>query len=49
MTKGLPSFLEVTLHSNGGSLIFDADTHKEFVGLYRAIGRDKDTQRSDDA
>src|ERR1700743_1381435 len=31
--------LEVVLHSNNGSLVFDADTHEEFVGLFRAIGQ----------
>jgi enoyl-CoA hydratase/carnithine racemase len=36
--------LEVTLHSNGGSLVFDADTHEEFVDLFRAIGQDEDTR-----
>jgi enoyl-CoA hydratase/carnithine racemase len=36
--------LEVTLHSNGGSLIFDADTHKEFADLFGAIGNDEDNR-----
>jgi enoyl-CoA hydratase/carnithine racemase len=36
--------LEVTLHSNGGSLIFDADTHAEFVTLFREIGHDDATR-----
>jgi enoyl-CoA hydratase/carnithine racemase len=36
--------LEVTLHSNDRSLVFDADTHEEFVGLFRAIGQDEDTR-----
>ena len=35
--------LEVTLHSNDASLVFDADTHEEFVDLFRAIGHDEDT------
>jgi enoyl-CoA hydratase/carnithine racemase len=36
--------LEVVLHSNNGSLVFDAATHEEFVGLFRAIGEDQDTR-----
>jgi enoyl-CoA hydratase/carnithine racemase len=36
--------LEVTLNSNGGSLVFDADTHQEFVDLFRVIGQDEDTR-----
>lgn len=36
--------LEVTLHSNDGSLVFDADTHEEFVCLFRTIGQDEDTR-----
>jgi enoyl-CoA hydratase/carnithine racemase len=36
--------LEVTLHTEDESLIFDADAHAEFVDLFRAIGQDQDTR-----
>lgn len=36
--------LEVTFHSNGKSLIFDAETHQEFVSLFHTIGQDTDTR-----
>jgi enoyl-CoA hydratase/carnithine racemase len=36
--------LEVAFHSNGQSLVFNADTHEEFVSLFRTIGQDPDTR-----
>ena len=32
--------LEVVLHTNGGTLIFNGYTHEEFVELFHQIGQD---------
>jgi enoyl-CoA hydratase/carnithine racemase len=34
--------LEVTLRSNGGTLVFDGHTHEQFVDLFHHIGEDLD-------
>lgn len=36
--------LEVTLHSDGGTLIFNGHTHEQFVDLFHAIGSDTDNR-----
>jgi len=36
--------LEVTLHSNGGVLIFNGYTHEQFVDLFHAIGSDPENR-----
>jgi enoyl-CoA hydratase/carnithine racemase len=36
--------LEIMLHTAGKSLTFDADTHEEFVELFRVVGQDRDTR-----
>lgn len=35
---------EVTLHSNGKSLIFERRMHEEFADLFRILGEDKDNR-----
>jgi enoyl-CoA hydratase/carnithine racemase len=36
--------LEVALHTDGGTLVFDGHTHEEFVDLFHAIGSDRDNR-----
>ena len=36
--------LEVTLHSDGGTLLFNGYTHEQFVDLFHRIGDDKDNR-----
>jgi enoyl-CoA hydratase/carnithine racemase len=36
--------LEVTLHSDGGTLLFNGYTHEQFVDLFHRIGNDKDNR-----
>jgi enoyl-CoA hydratase/carnithine racemase len=36
--------LEVVLHTDGGTLVFDGHTHEEFVGLFHEIGQDAENR-----
>jgi enoyl-CoA hydratase/carnithine racemase len=36
--------LEVVLHTDGGTLIFNGHTHEQFVDLFHAIGSDRDNR-----
>jgi enoyl-CoA hydratase/carnithine racemase len=36
--------LAVTLHTDGGKLVFNGHTHAEFVDLFHAIGEDRDNR-----
>jgi enoyl-CoA hydratase/carnithine racemase len=36
--------LEVALHTNGGTLVFDGHTHEQFVDLFHHIGEDLDNR-----
>ena len=36
--------LEVALHTDGGTLVFDGHTHEQFVDLFHAIGSDSDNR-----
>ena len=36
--------LEVALHTDGGKLVFDGQTHEQFVDLFHAIGEDRDNR-----
>ena len=40
LTRSLEGVLEVTLHTDGGTLIFNGHTHEEFVELFHQIGAD---------
>src|SRR6267143_3239955 len=40
LTRSQDGVLEVVLHTNGGTLIFNGYTHEEFVELFHQIGRD---------
>jgi enoyl-CoA hydratase/carnithine racemase len=36
--------LEVTLHTDGGTLVFNGNTHEQFVDLFHVIGSDPDNR-----
>jgi len=36
--------LEVALHTNGGTLVFNGHTHEQFIDLFHAIGSDPDNR-----
>jgi len=40
LTRSQDGVLEVVLHTNGGTLIFNGYTHEEFVELFHQIGQD---------
>lgn len=40
LTRSPDGVLEVVLHTNGGTLIFNGYTHEEFVELFHQIGQD---------
>ncbi|WP_260929461.1 enoyl-CoA hydratase/isomerase family protein [Novosphingobium sp. 9] len=44
LTRKDNGVLEVSLHSDGGKLIFDGHAHEEFVDLFHAIGEDRDNR-----
>jgi enoyl-CoA hydratase/carnithine racemase len=44
LTRSRSGVLEVALHSNGGTLVFDGHTHEQFVDLFHAIGSDPDNR-----
>jgi enoyl-CoA hydratase/carnithine racemase len=44
LTRSTSGVLEVALHTNGGTLIFNGHTHEQFVDLFHAIGSDPDNR-----
>jgi enoyl-CoA hydratase/carnithine racemase len=44
LTRSKSGVLEVALHTNGGTLIFNGYTHEQFVDLFHAIGSDPDNR-----
>lgn len=44
LTRSESGVLEVTLHTDGGKLIFNGHTHEQFVDLFHAIGSDPDNR-----
>jgi len=44
LTRSADGVLEMSFHSNGKTLTFDADTHEEFVELFRVVGTDDETR-----
>jgi enoyl-CoA hydratase/carnithine racemase len=40
MSRSSEGVLEVVLHTNGGTLVFNGHTHEEFVDLFHQIGQD---------
>lgn len=44
LTRSPSGVLEVTLHTQGGKLVFDGHTHEQFVELFHQIGSDPDNR-----
>src|ERR1700757_539829 len=44
LNRSKTGVLEVTLHTDGGTLVFNGHTHEQFVDLFQAIGSDRDTR-----
>jgi enoyl-CoA hydratase/carnithine racemase len=44
LTRSKTGVLEVALHTNGGTLIFNGHTHEQFVDLFHAVGSDSDNR-----
>jgi hypothetical protein len=44
LTRSKTGVLEVALHTDGGTLVFNGYTHQQFVDLFHAIGSDPDNR-----
>src|ERR1700758_1303188 len=44
MNRSKSGVLEVALHTDGGTLVFDGHAHEQFVDLFHAIGSDPDNR-----
>ena len=44
LTRSQSGVLEVSLHTNGDTLVFNGHTHEQFVELFHAIGSDPDNR-----
>jgi enoyl-CoA hydratase/carnithine racemase len=44
LTRSNTGVLEVALHTDGGTLVFNGHTHEQFVNLFYAIGSDPDNR-----
>src|ERR1700719_4638444 len=44
LTRSKTGVLEMALHTDGGTLIFNGFTHEQFVDLFHAIGSDPDNR-----
>jgi enoyl-CoA hydratase/carnithine racemase len=44
LTRSKTGVLEVALHTDGGSLVFNGHTHEQFVDLFHAIASDADNR-----
>ena len=44
LSRSQSGVLEVALHTDGGTLIFNGHTHEQFVDLFQAIGSDADNR-----
>ena len=44
LTRSKSGVLEVALHTDGGTLVFDGYAHEQFVDLFHAIGADPDNR-----
>src|SRR5437667_10199843 len=44
LARSKTGVLEVALHTNGGTLVFNGHTHEQFVDLFHAIGSDPDNR-----
>ena len=44
LTRSETGVLEVVLHTDGGTLVFNGHAHEQFVDLFHAIGSDADNR-----
>jgi enoyl-CoA hydratase/carnithine racemase len=44
LTRSKGGVLEVALHTDGGTLVFNGHTHEQFVDLFHAVGSDPDNR-----
>jgi enoyl-CoA hydratase/carnithine racemase len=44
LTRSKTGVLEMALHTDGGTLIFNGHTHEQFVDLFHAVGSDPDNR-----
>jgi enoyl-CoA hydratase/carnithine racemase len=44
LSRSKAGVLEVALHTDGGTLVFDGHTHEQFVDLFHAVGSDPDNR-----
>jgi enoyl-CoA hydratase/carnithine racemase len=44
LTRSATGLLEVALHTDGGTLVFNGHTHEQFVDLFHAIGSDPENR-----
>ncbi len=44
LTRSKGGVLEVVLHTNGDTLVFNGHTHEQFVDLFHAIDSDPDNR-----
>jgi enoyl-CoA hydratase/carnithine racemase len=44
LSRSPTGVLEVALHTDGGTLVFNGHTHEQFVDLFHAIGSDRDNR-----
>ena len=44
LTRSKTGVLEVALHTDGGTLVFNGHVHEQFVDLFHAIGSDADNR-----
>jgi enoyl-CoA hydratase/carnithine racemase len=44
LTRSESGVLEVALHTDGGTLVFNGHTHEQFVDLFHTIGSDRDNR-----
>jgi len=44
LARSKSGVLEVALHTDGGTLVFDGYAHEQFVDLFHAIGSDPDNR-----
>ena len=42
LTRSSNGVLDVALHTDGSTLVFNGHTHEQFVDLFHAIGSDRD-------
>src|SRR2546427_9112250 len=44
LTRSQSGVLEVALHTDGGTLVFNGHTHEQFADLFHTIGADPDNR-----